>query len=299
MYDQAARLRELAQEKIEPPRAVKTTTRFKTIVISSGKGGVGKSTVTLNLSFCLAKAGFRTILLDADMGMGNIDIMLGAVAKYNLYHVVHRFKGIDEIVLHVADGLDIIPGGSGISELADLGDAELDHLIQEFAKLDGQYDYMLIDTGAGISKQVMRFLLAADEIIVVTTPEPTSFTDAYGLIKSLHACRYDSKVHLIMNRVMNDAEGQIMADKFKRVSQKFLEREINCLGSIRRDSNVEDSIRNHQVIVEAIPNGPTAKSILAIAEKLTHSTSEQNAQPTVGGEGIRGFFKKLFGLRVN
>lgn len=291
MRDQAARLRELALERDH--EAEIPAIRSKTLAVSSGKGGVGKSVIALNLSYCLAQLGHRTLLFDADMGMGNIDIMLGLRPAYNMYHVVTGQQKISDIILPVAEYLDIIPGGSGIPELANLGNDALSQLLEEMASLERQYEYMIVDTGAGISNQAMRFLLAADEIIMVTTPEPTAFTDAYGIIKSLHTSRYNKPIHLILNRVRDRAQGKAVAEKMQQVSQNFLGRELNYLGSIRRDPRVEEFICNHQIIVQIAPHSLTARSISAIAEQI--SPEEQLFRKDAG---IRGYFQNLLGIRT-
>jgi flagellar biosynthesis protein FlhG len=294
MADQASRLRELALNRRGGDKIHAAGKKsLKTLVVSSGKGGVGKSTISLNLSYCLAQQHHRILLLDADMGMGNIDIMLGIRPQYNLYHVVNGYKSIEEIIIPVTSGLDVIPGGSGIPELANMSNRELDGLFRELGKLEGQYDYMIIDTGAGISNQVLRFLLAADEVIIVTTPEPTSFTDAYGLIKSIHSYQYGNQIDLILNRVRSHSQGVALADKMGKISRQFLEREICFLGSICRDLHVEDYICNHQVIMAVAPNNPTARSIQVIARKLCFS-SDAAEQST----GIKGYFKKILGIKA-
>lgn len=298
MHDQATRLREMALNlknsiEFEILNPLKKT---RVIVVSSGKGGVGKSTLALNLSLCMAMQGKRIVLMDADMGLANIDVMLGLVPKYNLYHVVQKQNSIYDIIIKGSENLDIIPGGSGIAELANLSENQLRYIIQEVSKIDGSYDYMLVDTGAGISSQVLCFLLAADEVIIITTPEPTSFTDAYGLIKSIDKLNYKGKINLIMNKVRNDNEGIQLAQKFRTVSAKFLNRDINILGFIHSDSRFEDYTRRQEVLVRELPKSSLARSINLITEKilLNADTSYESLEST----GIKGFFKKLISFRV-
>jgi flagellar biosynthesis protein FlhG len=227
------------------------------------------------------------------MGLGNLDIMLGIRPPYNLYHVIKQHKNVNEIIVPVTRGLDMIPGGSGIPELANLSNYELDSLLYELEKLDRSYDYMVVDTGAGISNQVLRFLLAADEVIVVTTPEPTSFSAAYGMIKSMYAYHYANPIDLVVNRARTHAQGTALADKMNQIARQFLDREINFLGSIRRDTHVEDFICEHQIIIEVAPANPTAKSLQTIAQKLCVL---EKGKRDVGG--IRGYFKKIFGIKA-
>jgi len=187
MSDQAEKLRKMAlniRQQIEAEMAWGPK-RTRVIVISSGKGGVGKSTLALNMSLALSLRNHKVVLMDADMGLANLDIMLGLLPKYTIQHVVQGKKRIKDIIIPGPAGISIIPGGSGINELANLNDADLKNIIAEMGKLDGEYDYMIIDTGAGISKNVINFLLAADDVIIVTTAEPTSLTDAYGMVKTI------------------------------------------------------------------------------------------------------------------
>ncbi|MGI6225623.1 MAG: MinD/ParA family protein, partial [Peptococcales bacterium] len=157
----------------------------KVITVASGKGGVGKTNFTLNFGLALAELGQKVLILDADLGLANVDVILGIVPKYNLLHVINDEKELSEIVIEGPKGIKIIPGGSGIYELADLKEWQLERFLIRLTTLEKEYDYLLIDTGAGISKNVLDFALAADEIFIITTPEPTSITDAYGLIKTL------------------------------------------------------------------------------------------------------------------
>jgi len=297
MRDQASKLREMAlslKKNIER-EILNPQKKTRVIVISSGKGGVGKSTIALNLSLCIAMQGKKVVLLDADMGLANIDVMLGLVPQYNIYHVLQKQKSIYDIIMKGPENLDIIPGGSGIAELANLPEDKLRYIIQEVSKLEGFYEYMLVDTGAGISSQVLGFLLAGDEVIIVTTPEPTSFTDAYGLIKSIDQLNYKGKISLIMNKVRNDNEGILLSQKFKSVSMRFLNREINILGVIHNDSQFEDYTRRQQVLVKESPRSSLARSIKLITDKILND--DNTFDPSLTTSGMRGFFKKLMSFR--
>jgi flagellar biosynthesis protein FlhG len=192
------------------------------------------------------RLGRKVVLMDADLGMANIDIMLGLVPKYNLYHMMKDKKTINDIIIKGPEGLSIIPGGSGINELANLKEPELKRILVEMGKLDGEYDYMIVDTGAGISNNVTSFLLAADDAIIVTTPEPTSLTDAYGIIKSITKCGYSKNLLLVVNKVSKESEGVLVAQKFKVVGEKFLDLDIKVLGYILQDNQVEQGIRRQQ-----------------------------------------------------
>lgn len=184
--DQAANLRKLTEtgtglKLVQPQDTVKKT---KIIAVASGKGGVGKSTVSVNLAISIARTGLKVLIFDGDLGLANVNVLLGIIPKYNLYHVVKGHKSLKDIVISTPEGVDIIAGASGYSQLANLNETQRNNLIKGFAELD-RYDVMIIDTGAGISANVIGLVMPADEVIVVTTPEPTSITDSYGLIKSI------------------------------------------------------------------------------------------------------------------
>lgn len=298
MKDQANKLREMAinlknQIESEMGRENKLT---RVIAISSGKGGVGKSTLALNLSLELAALDKKVILMDGDLGMANIDIMLGLVPQYNLYHFIKDQKSLKEIIINGPSGIKIIPGGSGINELANLKDDALSRILIEMGRLDGEYDYMIIDTGAGISNNVIRFLLAADDAIILTTPEPTSLTDAYGIVKSIVNCGYKGEIRLVVNRVSKESEGILVAQKFKLVGSKFLGLDIKILGHILQDPQVEQGIRRQEAFVKVFPKSNAAKNIANIAEKLVYEEPAP-CQPEIKAAGIRGFIKKFTGYK--
>lgn len=296
MRDQANKLREMAinlKNQIESEIG-KERKQTRVIVISSGKGGVGKSTLALNLSLSLSALGQKVILMDADLGMANIDIMLGLMPKYNLYHMIRDQKPLRDIIINGPSGLKIIPGGSGMNELANLREDELNRILLEMGKLDGEYDIMIVDTGAGISNNVLSFLLAADDAIILTTPEPTSLTDAYGIVKSVTRCGYKGNIYLVVNRVSKESEEILVGQKFKLVSEKFLDLDIKVLGHIVQDPQVEQGIRRQEAFVEAFPKSTAAKNIMSIAEKIADDeTTIPRVSSPIGG--IRGFIKKLTG----
>ncbi|CFX65990.1 ATP binding protein MinD [Syntrophomonas zehnderi OL-4] len=298
MRDQADKLREMAlnlKNQIEAEIGKDNKKQTRVIVVSSGKGGVGKSTLALNLSLSLSILGKNVILLDADLGMANIDIMLGLVPQYNLYHIIKGNKTLKDIIVNGPAGLRIIPGGSGLDELANLNDEELNRILVEMGKLDGECDFMIVDTGAGISNNVIRFLLAADDVIILTTPEPTSLTDAYGTVKSIARNGFNGSVFLVVNRVSKETEGVLVAQKFKLVGEKFLDLDIKILGHILHDPQVESGIRRQEAFIQAYPNSIAAKNIMYLAEKLIDEDNADNVVkplPVKKG-GIRGFFKKV------
>lgn len=297
MKDQAERLREMAnqiRQQIEQ-EFVRQVHRARVVAISSGKGGVGKSTLALNLALVLCKQGKKVLLLDADMGMANLDIMLGVVPKYNLFHVIQGRKNLHDIIISGPPGMSIIPGGTGILEIANLPAGDMKKLLVELIKLDSDYDYMILDTGAGISKNVTSFLLAADDVIIVTIPEPTSITDAYGVLKSMNRASYNGKVYLVVNRVSDESEGIWVAEKLTIVAQKYLDIEVLSLGYILNDPSVSEGIRRQQPFVEIYPRSRVTHNFKRIAEKLLEAHREKRLDDLQEAKqpGIRNFFKRV------
>ncbi|ADI01754.1 MinD/ParA family protein [Syntrophothermus lipocalidus] len=293
MKDQAERLRLMAKSlktRIENDlvRGMKHT---RVVVVTSGKGGVGKTNLALNLALALAESGLRIVLLDADMGLANVDIILGLAPKYNLYHVIRGEKGIKEIILHGPCGLEIIPGGSGIQELANLPEEALQAVIRDLGRLDGEYDLMIIDTGAGISNSVLSYVTAADDIVVVTTPEPTSLTDAYGIIKAASNRQARGAVYIVVNRVETETEGILVAQKLISVGERFLGVEMKLLGCLVEDRAVEVAVKNQQPFLVSHPNSQVSRNVRDIARKL-HDKSGGDKVP-VKASGLRSFFRNL------
>lgn len=298
MRDQADKLREMAlgiKQQIENELSGELQ-QTRVLVITSGKGGVGKSTLALNLALNLCARRKKVVLMDADLGLANIDIMLGLVPQYNLHHMILGKKNIRDITITGPLGLHIIPGGSGINELANLDSEELKRIVAELGKLDGEYDYMIIDTGAGISKSVLTFVLAANEAIIITTPEPTAITDAYGIVKSIARKSKNLSLYLVVNRVANNSEGIMVAEKFKLVCQKFLDISINPLGHIVDEPLVGEGIRRQQPFVTLFPRTAASQNIQAITEKLVSDGYVTMGHQEVRPRGIRNFFRRITGL---
>lgn len=295
MKDQAEKLRSMTQsikKKIESDM-FKGINRTRIVVVTSGKGGVGKTNFALNLAISLADVGKKAILLDADMGMANVDIILGLVPKYNLFHVVRQEKELKEIIIPGPHGIQIIPGGSGIFQLANMGDYELKQVIYQLGKLEGQCDYMVIDTGAGIANNVLSFAVMADDIIVLTTPEPTSLTDAYGVIKTANTREARGKYHLVVNRAYSESQGIVVGQKLKSVCEKFLRVEVDVLGYVAEDRAVHSAVMKQEALVVHAPNSNAAQSIRRIATRLCNKNGDATAKEPIG---IKGFFRSLTNL---
>ncbi len=279
--DQASTLRQMVG-KSDPG----TTTQI--ITLTSGKGGVGKSTISVNLGLALASAGKKVLLFDADLGLANINVLLGVVPKFNLYHVIKGHKELEDIIIRTPEGLDIIAGASGYSMLANLSDKERGTLVSAFEKLSG-YDIMLIDTGAGVSSNVVGFTLPADKVIVVTTPEPTAITDAYGIIKSIVLVAPDKNLKLLVNRAQSSLEGKKVAERVINISSQFLNVRVENLGFIYDDDNVSKSIRRQKPFYQLFPGCKAASCLDIIASRIL-----EQELPKRNESGVGAFFKKIF-----
>ena len=286
--DQAHDLRLLAAERRGGERRLSESTRV--IAITSGKGGVGKTSLTVNLAVTLAKLGKRVIILDCDLGTANVDVMLGMHPRYNLQHVLSRQRRLDEVMSVGPHGVCVISGGSGFSELANLTDSRREELLSTFASLEGQADILLLDTGAGISANVLRFVVAAGEALVVTTPEPTAVTDAYALIKVASqqaapaanghaeaAASSDIRLRLVVNQAASPAEAQETASNIVNVAQRFLGVTVQYFGSIPVDRSMSQAVRAQSPVVDSFPRSPAALAIDRLARLLLESAPAPEA----------------------
>lgn len=263
--DQANRLRNLMENKKVDSSYIFNN---RLITITSGKGGVGKSNFTLNLAISLSQIDKKVVIIDADFGMANIEVLYGAAPKKSLLNLLRGENSISEIITEGPNGISIISGGSGLTELAALNVKQVEFLIQTFAFLDAHYDFILMDTGAGASHQVINLVKASKETIIVTTPEPTALTDAYTMIKILKNLEFIPNMFIVINRVENDKEGEDIYHKLNRVSQKFLGLDLRLLGYIPDDDAMVKSIRKQKPIVLEQPKATSAKAINAIAKEI-------------------------------
>jgi flagellar biosynthesis protein FlhG len=285
--DQAAALRKLAAEK--KTTAAGPAKRTKTIAITSGKGGVGKTSVAVSLSIALAQGGrTKVTLLDADLGLANINVIMGIIPQFNLYHVIKGKKKLKDIVIEVPEGIRIIAGASGFHQLANLDIKQRKEFIDEFATLEGD-DYMIIDTGAGVSQNVLSFVIAADEVIVITTPEPTAITDAYGIIKSIASQTNEKTIKLVVNRVSSVSEGKRVAQRIISIASQFLNIKIESLGFIFDDEAVSKAVRAQKPFIVSYPKSKPAVCVQMIADRIANRESEVSK-----GGGLSSFLKNLF-----
>jgi flagellar biosynthesis protein FlhG len=241
------------------------------IAVTSGKGGVGKTNLSVNLGITLARMGKRVFLFDADLGLANVEVLLGLTPAYTLYDVLYRGKRLEDIVVSGPFDLQIIPGGAGMQELANLDSSQRARLIDMLSYLRTA-EFLLIDTGAGISRSVLGFVAAAQEVFLVVTPEPTSLTDAYSLIKILARHKVHDEISLIVNRATGEHEATEAAAKLQLVCRKFLKFTVRHIGSIVEDQVVVRAVKNQEPFVVTEPNSPAAREVQNIARYLLSGT---------------------------
>jgi len=249
--------------------------RAKVLAVTSGKGGVGKTNISANLSVCLAASGKKVLLFDADLSLGNLDLIMDINSKYNISHMICGRKKIEEIVNVGPEGLEIICGGSGLEGLANIGEFQRQRLLKELSKLQENTEAIIIDTAAGISKSVVGFCLAADHVLVVTTPEPTAMTDAYAMIKVLVRNRFAGRMSLIVNMAETASEGKRTYRKIANVVQRFLNTDIYEAGVLLKDERLRSAVRLRKPVVLAYPRAQITSSLAALAAKLSHSPAVQ------------------------
>lgn len=284
MLDQATRLRQLAFENDVNKRDMGENT--KVFTITSGKGGVGKSNVVLNLAIALKKLGKKVLVLDADIGMGNIDVLIGTIPRYNIIDIVSNNKTIEEVMITGPLGVKILCGGTGLSRIDDLNSSQREIIVNQLGRLRG-FDYILIDTGAGINRTSLAFIDCSDEVFIVTTPEPTALTDAYSLLKTM--CNYDIKrsARVIVNKVLEDKEGDSTFGRLKNSSEKFLHAYLIHLGNVCEDKKLVQAVRQQKPVLLAYPNCEASQKIEALARKLEGIEGKRE-------NSIQVVFKKMF-----
>ena len=245
----------------------------RTITITSGKGGVGKTSISVNLALHLATLGYRTCLFDADLGLANVNILLGLYPEYNLEDVILYHRDLEDVIIRDYEGIDIIPGSSGVERIANLEAEQVEHLIQSFSKLDG-YNFLLFDTSAGVSRNVISFCLASSEVIVVITPEVTSLTDAYALLKILSLNGFKGSVRIVVNQCKSTLIARHAYTRFKETVKKYLPMDVVPLGIIVQDPKVEEAVKEQQAFVLLYPESNASKCIKSIARRLREEQPE-------------------------
>ncbi|SPD72713.1 conserved hypothetical protein [uncultured Desulfobacterium sp.] len=244
------------------------------ITITSGKGGVGKTNISGNLALYIASLGYRVCLFDADLGLANINILFGLYPEHDLTDVILNGKSIDDILIKNYKGVDIIPGSSGVERIANLEEDKLDFLVKSFSELKGRYDYFVLDTSAGISKNVISFCMISSEVILLVTPEPTSLTDAYSLLKILSINGYKNSVMVTVNHSKNIENAKMVFTKFKETVQKFLPIKVVPLGAVMQDENVVKAVKEQKPFIHLYPNSIASSCIKSIAKHLINKKTD-------------------------
>lgn len=298
--DQALTLRRLAngtrqrqQHALRPDQPASTRTGVRVLSVTSGKGGVGKSHLVVNLAYALQSLGARVMLLDADLGLANVDVLLGLTPRFTIQHVLEGQKTLNDILITGPAGMLILPASSGVQEMAELRDSQRLQLLTALETLEQDIDFLLIDTGAGIAANVMYFNVAAQDIVVVVTPEPTSITDAYALMKVLYT-KYDEKhFKVIMNAVANAAEAKEAFRRLNLVTERFLNISIDYLGCIPHDPSFSQAVRQQKALMEVYPSSAAAQAFRALAQHVL--ATPDTASPK---GGIQFFWQRLLTSQI-
>lgn len=284
--DQAGTLRTMAKKHDILKEDETSATRV--FSITSGKGGVGKTAVVANTAMLLAKKGKRVLILDADLGLANIDVVFGLAPSKNLNHFFSGDSDLHSILVDGPEGIKILPAGSGVQRFTRLDSQQKLRLLEALDSMHNDFDYVLIDTEAGISENVTYFNTAAQEILVITTPEPTAITDAYALMKLLSNQYHEKHFNLIVNFITNEEEALDVYRKLTMVANRYLDISIDYMGSIPRDKQMIDAIRKQQVMVQLFPESKTSAAFEALAQNFLQEPQSLQAKGS-----IQFFWKRL------
>ena len=257
----------------------------RVLAVTSGKGGVGKTNVAANLAICLAASKRRVLLLDADISLGNLDLIMDVRSKYNVSHVIGGHRRMEEAIQDGPEGLRIICGASGLEKLADLGEGQQQLLLDHLSKLQCETDAIVVDTGAGISSTVVSFCLAADHVLVVTTPEAAAMADAYGMIKVLVRKGYKGPISVLVNMANSTEEGKRVYHRMARVARRFLQRDLYHAGILLKDERLCSAVRARQPVVLAYPRSAISSAFATLAARLGGTQYDGHARG--------GFFRKV------
>lgn len=237
------------------------------IAVTGGKGGVGKTSVSVNLATAMAANGRRVMLLDGDLGLANVDVFLGLSPRHTMAHVLNGERTLEEIILETAEGIQVVPGASGVAELANLSAAGHLNLVQAFSTLSNRVDVMIVDTSAGIAHSVVQFTQAAQHVLLVVCDEPASMTDAYALVKVLSRNHGVTKFHVLANMARAPGEGEGMFQKLQRVTGRFLDVTLDYVGEIPEDAYLRRAIREQRPVMSAFPSSPASRAFKKLAAK--------------------------------
>ena len=289
MQDQAEQLRRMMRGRAGGnTEAAPLRNRTRIIAVSSGKGGVGKTNISTALAIAYAKIGKKVILLDADLGLANVNVVMGIIPKYNLYHLMERQRSIKDIILDTEYGVKIVAGASGFSKIAKLGEEEREYFIEEMSQLSSA-DIVIVDTGAGVSDNVISFISAADDAVIVTTPEPTAITDAYSIIKIIAGEVDNSRlsIKLLVNRVQSVKQGKDVAGKIIGIAGQFLNLKVDYLGYVMEDPAVLNAVLRQRPFFDLSPGCKASECIRHIVGRLENIEYKE-------GSGVPSFLKRMF-----
>ena len=268
IFDQATRLREIALGQYD----VQTATMPYRITVTSGKGGVGKSTVALNLAIALSDAGLKILLVDADSNLGNIDVLLGIAPKHRLGHVLHGRVDIEDALVSPFDNLKVLPGSSGESDYPEMTTIVQERFLQDLFSLEEHFDILLFDTSAGLSRETVTYTLEADEAIVVTSIEPTSVMDSYAVIKTITISRPEERLSVLMNAAQVPSQADETMQKLRMAVDHFLKRDVVYLGSIPFDPNMRNAVLAQEPMVKRYPASAASLSLKSMAQTIIHES---------------------------
>ena len=286
MLDQANELREKMKNRQSEKPGKKAGKKTRVLAITSGKGGVGKSNFALNFALSLIEQNKKVLIFDVDLGFANIEVLLGRMPRETIATMIEKDLAVQDIIEEGPNGLLFISGGNGFNELFQMNDLKLEKFFKELGTLQGKVDYIILDTGAGLSYENLRFILAADDVILVTTPEPTSITDAYSVVKMVQGIDPNVHLKLVVNQCISEKEGQQTADNFKQAAEQFLGKEIGTLGCIPSDARVPEAVKRQQPLLLAYPNSESATAIRQMASGFLQL-------PLPYKLGLKGFIMKI------
>ena len=285
MADQAEKLRKMVEKK----NSKENKKKYRVIAFTSGKGGVGKTNIVANIAYLLSSIGKKVVVFDADLGLANIDILLGLKSKYSLIDVVKSGKKLKEIMVKVNDNFQVIPAGSGIEEIANINEPIFSKIKDELIDITKETDILLIDTGAGISRKVTFFLKSSEEIVVITTPEPTALADAYAMLKIISTNYKKEKVSVFVNMAKNQQEAENTFTNLNKICKKFLNKEFKSSGYALIDKNLPIAVKQQKPIAELYPNSTFTISM----KKFINNMFKENIK--IRENPIARFFASIFG----
>ncbi|MFN2341269.1 MAG: MinD/ParA family protein [Halanaerobium sp.] len=288
MRSQAAKLKEIMQQKKDESEVQKfETSSTRTIAIASGKGGVGKSTFTVNFAYNLRKLDKEVLIIDSDIGMANLDIMLGVQPNYDMGHLLRGECSLEDAVIEGPAGIKLLSGITGDDSFIDIQNDAMDKLIELGDQIENNYDYLLIDLGAGAAKSIVNTILAAEELILLLTTEPTSVMDSYSLIKILSNHQYQKSIKLVINQTEDEKDAQKTAKRIIKTVKNYLDLELTLVGSIAHDRKISAALRKQKPYSEIFPKRKAAGDFENIARKITGEEKEKQAK------GVKSYFSKM------